>query len=1071
MASSLGSLVVRLGLDAGDYTSGLLKAERDAARYSSTTERSMRNATRAVEDHTGSLQYLRRALAGITGAYGVRELARLSDEYQNASARLSIFTTSQEQLAALQSRLFVISQNTRQSLAGTVDLYYQLANATQDIGVSQKDLLKITEGINKALIISGSSPESARAAIVQLSQALAAGKLRGQEFNAVNEQANRIMRALGDGLGKTVGQLRDMSNEGQITTDVFISGFGKGIGKLDEEFKKIPVTISGALVIAQNELQKFIGTTFQSAGQSNVLAKSIVVLAENIHVLTAAALGFGATKLAEFVAKNVISMERAVVASIAEAAAIKARRAATLEAVQAEIARLTATQATIAAARQQSIADLQAIQTVTAHTAAIKIRTAALIADLAALGRAQAATTAQLATAQASLAAAQAGTTATATVLGRALGFLGGPIGAVTTALGLGIAAWQLWGSTSEREASKAADAVEDSTQDILAALDKQLQKLKERNAAANELPSTSKETLQIQERRRQAEALIKSGQEFQALGRKGGLDVGLFTLGAEREYQGNLILKTLAAIAGEEAIIDERGRRIKAGEYFEKYATDGEKLARALAKAREELGDKFTPDLEKRLRDSFLKKSGSGKDDPTKKILDGELRALEAGIARERDILSSREAFLQDTFREGLLSVENYYNQVTAARDEALRNTLAFYDQEAAALERQIATAKKLTDQEDARNRLEDVRAKQANARRDAAGNAAQLDRDRARATQDYLDQLTELNAKILDIKGNTAEAAILRFDIQNRGFSNLLRSSDNLEGQAQLDITRDQLRIQGQLSDVFREYSIAVGYAEIAQERLNIAQSTGAISELDFLYKTSEANKERLATLQRIADAYAAIAAKSRDPADILKAEQIKLELEKVAAQTDLVADKFNKLFAEEFANSVVDVVMGTKTLSQAFKDMAKNITKAIADIAAQNIATALFGKGGPASGVGGFFSQLFGGGNIMQWLMGMLGGGGGVGYLPPGAMGPPMLANGTPFHAGGMAIVGERGPELVQLPRGSSVTPNKELKKMFTGGITVNINVPPSTTTASARQIGAAARDGIIRAIKDR
>lgn len=1076
MASSLGSLVVRLGLDAGDYTAGLSKAERDANRYATTTERSMRTATRAVESHTNSLQSLQRMLSGAIGAFGVRELARLSDEYQNASARLSIFTSSQEQLASLQSRLFVISQNTRQSLAGTVDLYYQLANATQDIGVSQRDLLKITEGINKALIISGSSPESARAAIVQLSQALAAGKLRGQEFNAVNEQANRIMRALGDGLGKTVGQLRDMSNAGEISTDVFITGFSKGIANLDQEFKKIPVTISGALVIAQNELQKFIGTTFQSAGQSNLLAKSIVAVAENIHVLTAAAIGFAATKLADFIAKNVIAIERSITATVAEAAAIKAKRAVTIEAVAAEVARLKATEATIVAARAQSVADLQAIQTLTAHTAASKARTAAIIADLAMLGRAQAATTAQLVTAQASLAAAQAGTTATTTVLARTLGFLGGPIGAITTALGLGVAAWQLWGSVAEREAKQAADAIEESSQDIIASLEKQLQKLRERNAAAEELPSTSKETLQTQERRRQAEELIRSGKEFQKLAMKGELDIPAFTMGVEREYQGNQILKTLSAISNEELIIDERGRRIKAGEYFEKYATDGERLARELAKVRAELKDQFTPELEKRIRDSFLKKP-SKSDDPTKKILDGQLKALEASIAREKDLLSGRESFLRDTFEDGLLSVENYYKQVQDARDQALQNTLTYYDQEAAAIESSIKTAKKLTEQEDLRNKLEDVRAKQDNARRDAANAAAGLDRDRQRATQDYIDQLTELNAKVLEIKGNTAEAAVLRFDIQNRQLSNRLRSTDDLEGQANLAITREQLQIQSQLNDVYREYSIAVGYAEIAQERLGIAQATGAISELDYLYKTSNANKERLATLQRIADAYAEIAARSRDPADILKAEQIKVELEKVAAATELVADKFNKLFADEFANTVVDVVTGAKSISQAFKDMAKNITKAITDIAAQNLATALFGKGGPASGAGGFFSQIFGGGgtggSFLQYILSLFGGGG-MGYGTIGSnipAGPYPYADGTSFHPGGMALVGERGPELVQLPRGSSVTPNKELKKMFTGGITVNINVPPSTTTASARQIGAAARDGIMRAIRER
>lgn len=1072
MASSLGSLVVRLGLDAGDYTAGLSKAERDATRYATTTERSMRTATRAVDDHAGSIRTLERTLKGVVGAYGVSELVRLSDEYQNANARLSIFTSSQEHLASLQTQLFGISQNTRQSLSGTVDLYYQLANATQDVGVSERDLLRITDGINKALIISGASGVSARGAIVQLSQALAAGKLRGQEFNTVNEQANRIMRALGDGLGKTVGQLREMSNEGEITTDIFVEGFSKGLARVDEEFKKIPVTISGALTVAQNELQRFIGTTFQSAGQTTVLAKGILLIAQNIDVLIAAALGFGATKLADIFARNVVAIEKSIASTVAEAAAVKANRTVKIEAVAAEVARLQATEATIVAARAQTTAELVAAQATGVRTAASRAHTVALIADLAMLGKARAVTTTQLATAQASLAAAQAGTTAASTVLGRAINFLGGPIGVVTTALGLGVAAWQLWGSKSEEAALKAQNAMSRSTQEIINDLDKQIAKLKDRaglieggGAEAALARGGGERAEKIAELRARANKLRANGDRSDLV-EAISLDEMADRLSAK--------LRTVNSI---QRVIEEGGQKEKYKKYLQDLATDAEKLNAELAKAKDELGPLFDAEIEKRIREKYAKKNKGGTDDPTKKILDGQLKALEASIAREKDLLSGRESFLRDTFEDGLISVENYYRELQTARDQALQSTLAYYDQEALAVERSLKTAKKLTEQEDLRNKLEDVRAKQDNARRDAGNATAALTRDRQKATQDYIDQLTELNAKVLEIKGNTAEAAVLRFDIQNRQLGNLLRSTDDLEGQANLAIIREQLQVQSELTDVYKEYSIAVGYAEIAQERLGIAQATGAISELDYLYQTSNANKEKLATLQRIAAAYAEIAARSRDPADILKAEQIKLELEKVAAQTDLVADKFNKLFAEEFANSVVDVVMGTKTLSQAFKDMAKNITKAIADIAAQNIATALFGKGGPASGAGGFFSQLFSGGgtggSFLQYILSLFGGGG-LGYGTIGSnipAGPFPYADGTSFHPGGMALVGERGPELVQLPRGSSVTPNKELKKMFAGGITVNINVPPATTTASARQIGAAARDGIIRAIKDR
>lgn len=1058
MASSLGSLVVRLGLDSGDYTAGLSRAEQQAARYANTTERSMRAATRVVEEHSGSIRTLERTLKGAVSAYGVSELVRLSDEYQNANARLSIFTSSQEHLASLQTQLFGISQNTRQSLSGTVDLYYQLANATQDVGVSERDLLRITDGINKALIISGASGTSARGAIVQLSQALAAGKLRGQEFNTVNEQANRIMRALGDGLGKTVGQLREMSNEGEITTDVFVEGFSKGLGRVDEEFKKIPVTISGALTIAQNELQRFIGTSFQSAGQTTLLAKGILTIANNLDVLIAAALGFGATKLADVFLRNAVAIEKSIASTVAEAAATKANRAVKIEAIAAEVSRLQATEATIVAARAQSVAELAAAQATTVRTAATRAHTIALVNDLAMLGRAQAATTTQLATAQASLAAAQAGTTASSTVLSRVMGFLGGTIGAITTALGLGVAGWQLWSSKSEQAAANASNAMSRSTKEIISDLDRQIEKLKQR---AGLIDGGGEEAAIARGGGEAAEKLAELRSRAKALRASGDRTDILAALGVE-ELADNLSnkLRTLSSV---QRVVEEGGQKEKYKKYLQDLATDAEKLNAELAKAKEELGPLFDANIEKRIRDKYAKKTKGGTDDPTRKILDGELKAFEASIAREKDLLSARESFLRDTYEDGLLSVENYYNQLQNARDQALRSTLAYYDQEASAIERSIQSTKKLTEQEDLRNKLDDVRAKQDNARRDAAAANAALDRDRQRATQDYLDQLTELNAKILEIKGNTAEAAVLRFDIQNRGLSNRLQSSDNIEGQAQLAVIREQLEIQNRLTDVYKEYSIAVGYAEIAQERLGIAQATGAISELDLLYKTSAANKERLITLQRIADAYAAIAAQSRDPADLLKAEQIKLELEKLAAQTDLVADKFNKLFAEEFANSVVDVVTGTKTISQAFKDMARNLTKAIADIAAQNIATALFGKGGSASGIGNLFSFIFGGG-----------GGGGLGYgtigsaIPPG---PFPYAGGTSFHPGGMALIGEQGPELVSLPRGSKVATAGQTRSMFGQQMVFNVNVMPGADTRSAKQAGGLLRDTVLRALRER
>lgn len=136
----------------------------------------------------------------------------------------------------------------------------------------------------------------------------------------------------------------------------------------------------------------------------------------------------------------------------------------------------------------------------------------------------------------------------------------------------------------------------------------------------------------------------------------------------------------------------------------------------------------------------------------------------------------------------------------------------------------------------------------------------------------------------------------------------------------------------------------------------------------------------------------------------------------------------EQIRNIFADNFADQLAQVVDGTKSLSDAFRDMERQIVASISRIAAQNIAEAIFGKSGGTGGFGDFASFF--------------------GKMLSGA-----FASGTNFAPGGMALVGERGPEIVNLPRGASVTPNNKI-----GGnvISINVNVPGGTSRASADQI---------------
>lgn len=982
MASSLGSLVVRLALDSADYTGALTKAEAAAARFANNTEKSMRGVSRANEELARGVGFLRNAFAGVTAGLGARELVKLSDEYQNVNARLRIFASSNEDLAKIQNEVFQIAQNTRQSLGATADLYYQLANATQEAGLSQKEIIKIVEGVNKALIISGSSGSSAKGAIIQLSQALAAGKLRGQEFNTVNEQGNRIIRALGEGLGKTTAELRQMANDGQITTDVFVYGFTRGLGTIGKEFEKIPVTVGGAFQQATNELQKFFGTVLQNANEANNLAKAIQFIGRNVDVLTTAVIGFLGVKLLTTVGNLAVKL---------------------------------ATMAT----------ELAAVATKTGLVA-------------------------------------------------RALGILGGPVGTVITVLGLAATAWEIYQLKATKANEATANATETATTDIISNLEKQYIKLKQLNdSASGQAPSQEKNAAAKLELDRLSREIAVEKDILDALGAKTSDRL------EQMSHQYAVIAGDLDRIQREDNTKNVRDRTAAASKMMEDLATDAEKLAAELKKLDETVGrdNPRYDELAKRIREKFTKAGPKGQiDDPTRKIFDGQIKALEAYLAKERDLLTSRESFLRDTFSEGLLSVNTYYDSLQQAREENLRNAITAYDQEIAAAEGLKLGLKREQDKQDAQNRIDDFRAKQANLIRDAAAAQENADRDRKRAAQEYSGQLSELNAKMLDLQGNTAAAAAIRFGVSNRQFNNLLGASGNTEA---LDMNRtlgEQAVIQARLADKSKEYDLILGELDIAQERLNIQRSVGGISEVENLTRLSELNKTYAAQLRKVADEYAVIAANSKDPADILKVQQLTVAIEKLEAQTDLLGDKFNQIFGSEFSQALQDVVNGTKSVKDAFNDMAKSITKAINQIAANSLADALFGKGGKASGAGGFFSQLFGGSFDLSKILGFLSGDSkGLGYGTIGSnipSGPFPYASGTSFHPGGMALVGEQGPELLSLPRGSQVVSTKETKRLIgQNSMIFNVNVLPGADTRSAKQAGGMLRDVVMRAIRDR
>lgn len=247
------------------------RASADLDRFSQSGQRSERAASGVERAAAG----ISRAFAGISAALVGRAVLQAADTYANLNARLRLVTTSAQQFAQVQQELFNISQRTRVGLEQTSDLFGSLARSTEALGVSQQDVLGVTETINQALLVSGTSAQSAAAALVQLGQGFASGTLRGEELNSVLEQAPRLARAIADGLGVPLGRLRELGQAGELTAERVFQALQKSSQQIQREFDSLPLTIGQATTQASNALLKLIGVLDETSGASRGLAEAI----------------------------------------------------------------------------------------------------------------------------------------------------------------------------------------------------------------------------------------------------------------------------------------------------------------------------------------------------------------------------------------------------------------------------------------------------------------------------------------------------------------------------------------------------------------------------------------------------------------------------------------------------------------------------------------------------------------------------------------------------------------------------------------------------------------------------
>lgn len=248
-------------------------------------EAASRRTTKAGEATERMARQLQQAFVALGLGLGVRELIAYADTWNLIEGRLSLVSSSTRNLGTIQNEVFAGAQRARVGFEATASLYTKLARNSESLGASQRDMLEVTEAVNKAFIVSGASASEVDSSVRQLGQAFASGTLRGDELNTMLENAPRLAQAVAAGMGVTVGELRKLGKEGKLTSAEVFNAIHSQAAVIEEEFARMPVTVGQSMTMLKNEVMRFVGLGDNATGMSKRLADTIILVSENLGTL------------------------------------------------------------------------------------------------------------------------------------------------------------------------------------------------------------------------------------------------------------------------------------------------------------------------------------------------------------------------------------------------------------------------------------------------------------------------------------------------------------------------------------------------------------------------------------------------------------------------------------------------------------------------------------------------------------------------------------------------------------------------------------------------------------------
>lgn len=267
-----------------DVRASTMNVETAAAATAVQMQELAGKMTQTNSRGTSLLGTIRNLAGTFLGMQSVRWLVNTSDQLTSINARLRLMTGSAEAAAAAQEEIYQAAMRSRGAYADMADFVSQLGTVAGNAFTGTDELVAFAEQIQKQMAISGASGASAQAALVQLTQGLASGTLRGEELNSVLEQTPMIAQTIAEYMGVTIGEMRELASEGKVTAEVVKNAMLGAAEETNTQFEQMPMTWAQVWTMFQNVAIQALDPVLDA----------ISWLANNIDLVGPIVLGLGA---------------------------------------------------------------------------------------------------------------------------------------------------------------------------------------------------------------------------------------------------------------------------------------------------------------------------------------------------------------------------------------------------------------------------------------------------------------------------------------------------------------------------------------------------------------------------------------------------------------------------------------------------------------------------------------------------------------------------------------------------------------------------------------------------------